>query len=229
MIVDCAYYQDGLRQAKKTIPLEEAAARHGQGGFVWLGLFEPDADELAKMRAAFGLHELAIEDAQALHRRPKIESYDQDVRLVVVRTARHDDESGEVDFGEISIFVAPTFVITVRQGVASELRAARRRLEQRPDLLTSGTASVLWAILDEVVSEYAPVVKELETHILEVEATVFSGAVAPTIRILLVAPPGHRLLPHRPSVARRGHHGHAHHRASGTAAVSARRRGRPGS
>ncbi len=183
MIVDCACYQDGLRQAKNTMPLEEAAARHGQGGFVWLGLFEPDADELAKMRKAFGRHELAIEDAQILHRRPKIESYDQDVRLVVVRTARYNDEAEEVEFGEISIFVAPTFVITVRQGVASELRAARRRLEQRPDLLTLGTASVLWAILDEVVGNYAPVVKELEADVLKVEATVFSGAVAPTERI----------------------------------------------
>ena len=183
MIVDCAYYQDGLRQGENSMPLEEAAGLRGQGGFVWLGLFEPDADELARMREAFGLHELAIEDAQILHRRPKIESYGQDVRLVVVRTARYDDEAEEVEFGEISIFVAPTFVITVRQGVASELRAARRRLEQRPDLLTLGTASVLWAILDEVVSNYAPVVKELETDILEVEATVFSGAVAPTERI----------------------------------------------
>ena len=183
MIVDCAYYQDGLRLGENSMPLEEAAALHGQGGFVWLGLFQPDADELTRTRKAFGLHELAIEDAQALHRRPKIESYDQDVRLVVVRTARYDKEAEEAEFGEISIFVAPTFVITVRQGVASELRAARRRLEQRPDLLTLGTASVLWAILDEVVSEYAPVVKELEADILEVEATVFSGAVAPTERI----------------------------------------------
>jgi magnesium transporter len=183
MIVDCAYYKDGLRQGKSSMPLEEAAALHGQGGFVWLGLFEPDAEELAQIHGAFGLHELAIEDAQILHRRPKIERYDQDVRLVVVRTARYDDQAEEVEFGEISIFVAPTFVITVRQGVASELRAARRRLEQRPDLLTLGTASVLWAILDEVVTEYAPVVKELETDILEVEATVFSGAVAPTERI----------------------------------------------
>ena len=63
------------------------------------------------MREAFGLHELAIEDAQCLHRRPKVERYDQDVRLVVVRTARYDDEAEEVEFGEISIFVAPTFVV----------------------------------------------------------------------------------------------------------------------
>ena len=183
MIIDCAYYQDGLRQRESSMPLEEAAALRGQGGFTWLGLFEPDAEELAQIRDAFGLHELAVEDAQILHRRPKVESYDQDVRLVVVRTARYNDEAEEVEFGEISIFVAPTFVITVRQGVASELRAARRRLEQRPDLLTLGTAAVLWAILDEVVTEYAPVVKELETDILEIEATVFSGAVAPTERI----------------------------------------------
>ena len=183
MIVDCAYYQDGFRLGENSMPLEEAAALRGRGGFVWLGLFEPDAAELAKMRAAFGLHELAIEDAQILHRRPKIESYGQDVRLVVVRTARYNDEAEEVEFGEISIFVAPAFVITVRQGVASELRAARRRLEQRPDLLTLGTASALWAILDEVAGNYAPVVKELEADVLEVEATVFSGAVAPTERI----------------------------------------------
>ncbi len=91
MIVDCAYYQDGFRQGESSVPLEEAAARRGQDGFVWLGLLDPDADELARMREAFGLHELAIEDARALHRRPKIESYDQDVHLVVVRTARYDE------------------------------------------------------------------------------------------------------------------------------------------
>jgi magnesium transporter len=43
--------------------------------------------------------------------------------------------------------------------------------------------SVLWAILDQVVDGYAPVVAELEHDIEQLEATVFSGAVAPTERI----------------------------------------------
>ena len=64
MIVDCAHYRDGLRQRESSLPLAEAAALRGQGGFVWLGLFEPDAAELTQIRKAFGLHELAIEDAQ---------------------------------------------------------------------------------------------------------------------------------------------------------------------
>src|SRR5437016_8533666 len=165
------------------MPLEEAAARCGQGGFVWLGLFEPGEEELAQVRETFGLHELAVEDAQNFHMRPKIELYDQDVQLVILRTARYDDAAEEVQFGEISVFLAPNFVITVRQGVASELRGARQRLEQRPELLAAGSSSALWAILDQVVDDYAPIVAGLERDIDQIEATVFSGAVAPTERI----------------------------------------------
>src|SRR5216684_6939223 len=183
MIIDCAHYQDGRRRDEGAVPLEEAAARCGQGGFVWLGLFEPGEDELDQVRAAFGLHELAVEDAQSFHMRPKIEQYDGDVRLVILRTARYDDAAEEVEFGEISVFLAPTFLITVRQGVASELRGARQRLEQRPELLAAGSSSALWAILDHVVDGYAPVIAGLERDIDQIEATVFSGAVAPTERI----------------------------------------------
>jgi magnesium transporter len=183
MIIDCAHYQDGRRRDEGAVPLEEAAARCGQGGFVWLGLFEPGAGELAQVRDTFGLHELAVEDAQNFHMRPKIELYDQGVMLVILRTARYDDAAEEVEFGEISVFLAPAFVITVRQGVASELRGARQRLEQRPELLAAGSWSALWAILDQVVDDYAPVVAGLERDIDQIEATVFSGSAAPTERI----------------------------------------------
>jgi magnesium transporter len=78
------------------------------------------------------------------------------------------------------------FVITVRQGVASDLHDARLRLERRPELLAEGPGAVLWAILDKVVDDYAPVVEGLERDIEEVEKTVFGGAAAPTERIYLL-------------------------------------------
>jgi magnesium transporter len=183
MIVDCAHYLDGQRQQDGPVSVQDAAARSRDGGFVWLGLFEPDAKEFAQVQAAFGLHELAVEDAQSEHLRPKTELYGGDVRLVILITARYDDDAEEVDFGKISIFLAPTFVIAVRQGVASELRDARQRLEQRPDLMKAGSTAVLWAILDQVVDGYAPVVAGLDTDIDQIEATVFTGTVAPTERI----------------------------------------------
>lgn len=104
MIIDCAHYQDGHRRGDGPLPLPEAAARRAEGGFVWLGLFEPSGEELAQVRDLFGLHELAVADALAHHRRPKIESYSDDLRLVILRTAHYDDDAEGVDFGEIGVF-----------------------------------------------------------------------------------------------------------------------------
>ncbi|HTF50873.1 MAG TPA: CorA family divalent cation transporter, partial [Pseudonocardia sp.] len=183
MIVDCAHYRDGQRQHEAAMPVEQAADRCSQDGFVWLGLFEPKPEELERVRAAFGLHALAIEDAQTFHLRPKIERYEGGVELAVLRTARYDDEREEIDTGEISVFLGENFVITVRKGVASELHGARVRLEKHPELLRAGSASVLWAILDQMVDCYGPVVAELDRDIEQIEATVFSGSAAPTERI----------------------------------------------
>ena len=77
--------------------------------------------ELARVQGQFGLHELAVEDAQTLHLRPKIERYEEgnNVLFAVFRTARYNDEREEIEFGEVSVFVSSRFVITVRQGEAS--------------------------------------------------------------------------------------------------------------
>ena len=187
MIVDCAHYRDGRRQHEGKMAPEEAAAICKQDpGFVWLGMVEPSPAELEHVQDAFGLHELAVEDAQSFHLRPKVETYEGGITFVVLRTARYVDELEEVEFGEVSIFIGPGFIITVRQGVASDLHESRLRLEHHPKLLEEGPSSVLWAILDKIVDDYAPVVEGLELDIEEVEQTVFSGAHAPTQRIYLL-------------------------------------------
>jgi magnesium transporter len=191
VIVDCAHYRDGRRQHEGPMELARAASictADDGSGFVWLGIVEPDAEELEQVQRQFGLHDLAVEDAQSFHLRPKVEQYEDDEKIlfVVLRTARYDDEREEVDFGEVSVFISERFVITVRQGVASDLHGARLRLERRPELLAEGPVAVLWAILDKVVDDYAPVVEGLERDIEEVEKTVFSGAAAPTERIYLL-------------------------------------------
>src|SRR6478609_11084221 len=184
MIVDCAHYLEGRRQhAAKIEPSHAAEIARCEPGFIWMGMVEPSAEELGAVQDEFGLHELAVEDAQSFHLRPKFETYDGGISFVVLRTARYVDEREEVEFGEVSIFIGPGFVITVRQGVASDLHGARLRLEQRPKLLEAGPAAVLWAILDTVVDGYAPVVEGLERDIEDLERTVFSGAAAPTRRI----------------------------------------------
>ena len=188
MIVDCAVYRDGRRQHAGPLDVERAAQICAEtDGFVWLGLFEPDEAELTDVQKRFGLHELAIEDAQTFHLRPKIERYEEgDVLFAVLRTARYVEEREEVDMGEVSVFLSRRFVITVRQGKASDLHGARLRLEARPEFLREGTGAVLWAIIDTIVDGYAPVIEGLEKDVEDVERMVFSGAAAPTERIYLL-------------------------------------------
>jgi magnesium transporter len=153
-------------------------------GFVWIGLVEPDPAELAEVQVRFGLHDLAVEDAQTFHLRPKLEKYEEaDILFAVLRTARYLAESDEVEFGEVSVFLSRRFLITVRHGAASDLHGARQRLERRPELLREGPPAALWAILDKIVDDYAPVVEGLEQDVEEVEATVFGGSAAATERI----------------------------------------------
>ena len=183
MIVDCAHYRDGKRQNEEPLPLEEAPKYCvGRGEFVWLGLKEPSEDELSQVGAMFDLHELALEDAAHAHQRPKMEDYDGSL-FIVLRTTRYDDEREEVEFGEIDVFVGEGYVITVRHGQASELGPARRRLEQRSELLELGPAAVVWAIIDKVVDDYAPVVDGIDTDIGEVETEIFEQGSDATQRI----------------------------------------------
>jgi magnesium transporter len=187
VIVDCAHYRNGHRQQAGPMEIEDAGelARSEQAdGFIWIGLFEPGPEELGAVQSQFGLSELAVEDAQSFHLRPKVEQYDEgEVLFAVLRTAAYVDEREEVQFGEVSVFLSQRFVITVRQGVASDLHGARVRLESRPDLLAHGPAAVLWAILDRIVDDYAPVVQGLEQDVDQVEDTVFGGSPAATERI----------------------------------------------
>jgi magnesium transporter len=186
MIVDSAHYKDGARQHEEALTPEHAAelrnaARPGE--FVWIGIHEPEPGDLERLQSLFGLHELAVEDAQNPHQRPKIEDYDQDV-FIVLKTAHYHEDREEVHFGEIHLFAGPGYVITVRHGPGSELASARQSLEARPDLLNLGASSAVWAVLDKVVDDYIPVVDAIEDDIEEVEKDVFDDDIpAPTARI----------------------------------------------
>ena len=98
MIVDCAHYKDGARQHTGPLPIAEAAARRNDDGFVWLGLHDPDDDELREVAEHFDLPELAVEDAMHAHQRPKLEDYAEGYFLVL-HTARYLDVLGAAQLG----------------------------------------------------------------------------------------------------------------------------------
>jgi magnesium transporter len=178
VVVDCAVYVDGRRQAP--VPPEDALETAvAAGGFVWLGLYEPTEAELAALGDRYGLHPLAIEDAVYAHQRPKLEQYD-DALFMVLKTATYVEHealtatSEVVDTGEVMVFLGENYVITVRHGEHSELTGLRARLEEQRELLCLGPASVLYAVADLVVDTFVEVAGAVTDDVDELEASVFS-------------------------------------------------------
>lgn len=179
---DNAVYVDGHRTADPQGLDETYEILRERRGMAWIGLYRPDADEIRSVAREFGLHELAVEDAISAHQRPKLERYD-DTLFVVLRPARYLDQVEQVEFGELHIFTGPDFVVSIRHAEAPDLGQVRHRLENSPELLRCGPEAILYAILDQVVDEYAPVVAGLENDIDEIEDQLFQGDPAVSRRI----------------------------------------------
>ncbi|MBM9459032.1 magnesium/cobalt transporter CorA [Nocardioides sp. zg-536] len=176
MIIQSGVYRAGQRLELECGPHDYAAMRAAAtepGDFVWLGLYAPDDAELHDVAAAFDLHPLAVEDAAVAHQRPKLETYGSTLFLVL-RTLWYVDSDDAVETGEISIFLGPGFVITVRHGEGASLTGVRRTLEHRTTVLGHGPSAVLYAVCDDVVDGYTAVVADLQIDVDEIEASVFS-------------------------------------------------------
>ncbi|MGE0257049.1 MAG: magnesium/cobalt transporter CorA [Alphaproteobacteria bacterium] len=171
-VIACAVYAGGVRVADIPVDqMSEALAVPDQ--FVWLGLHEPDHALLRQVQAELGLHDLAIEDAVKAHQRPKVESYDRSL-FVVLRTAHVSATDQRTEFGETHVFVGPNFVVTVRHGSLQSHTGLRKHCESTPHLLARGPGYVLYALMDFVVDQYLPVVQQLEEDVQALEEAIFA-------------------------------------------------------
>jgi magnesium transporter len=171
MISNCvAYAADGRKL--RDITLDEISDVLEQPDtFVWIGTVEPDAALLEKLREEFGLHALAIEDAQHAHQRPKIEAYG-DSLFIVVRTAQLQD--GNIEFGETHLFLGARYLVSVRHGTSLSYLPARRNCETKPELLALGPSYGLYAVLDFIVDNYLPIVEDFKQELQALEQNIFA-------------------------------------------------------
>jgi magnesium transporter len=182
MIVDNAVYVAGHRTADPPSLDETFEVMRARNGFAWIGMYRPSPEELQAVADEFDLPPLAVEDALKGHQRAKIEKYGGSTFLAL-RPARYLDADERVEFGELHVFLGADYLITVRHAESPDLALVRKRLEGDPELLAKGPLAVLYAVLDQVVDEYVPVINGLENDIDEIEDQLFNGDQAVSRRI----------------------------------------------
>jgi magnesium transporter len=167
--INCTVYRKGIKLDDIRID-DISEALEEDDTFVWLGLFEPDEELMHLVQDEFDLHDLAVEDAQKAHQRPKIEEYG-DTLFVVLHTVSLADQA--IHFGETHVFVGPRFVITIRHGKSNGYRAVRERAESVPARLATGPGYVLYTLIDFIVDHYQPCMDTLQARFRQVEKELF--------------------------------------------------------
>lgn len=175
VIGDCGVYENGRRRPGR-VPLREAGAvARDTDGFVWIGLQQPRAEDIAEVAAEFSLPALAVEDAVKAHQRPKLDLYD-DVVFVVLKPVRYVDHEEVVEVSEISMFLGRGFVVTVRHGESLVLGQVREELDRADsELLTHGPTAVLYRTADLIVDGYEVTIDDINEDVDDVEGRVFGG------------------------------------------------------
>jgi magnesium transporter len=175
-VVAAGVYNAGQRICDTTI--EEAGDWAKRPGYVvWIGLYEPSPELLRRLQKQFDLHEMAIEDAEQPHQRPKIEQYGEAL-FIVARTAQLVE--GRIAFGETHLFVGRGYIVSVRHGASTSYSKVRVNLEACPIVLSNGADYILYAILDFIVDNYRPVLEAIHAEVDEIEDKLFSSALAET-------------------------------------------------
>ncbi len=164
-VVASSVYVAGRRVADVAIE-ETGDWSRREGHVVWIGLHEPNRDLLLRVQRQFGLHDLAIEDAENPHQRPKVEQYG-DALFIVARTAQLID--GRVAFGETHLFVGKGYIVSVRHGASATYATVREHWESCPTSLAKGEDFILFAILDFIVDNYLPVLEAIEEEVNAIE------------------------------------------------------------
>ena len=173
MLVNCVAYQNGSKLAD--IPVEDISEYVIRPEcFVWVALFDPTREEIDEMAEEFHLHPLAVEDARKGHQRPKIEEYD-DSLFVVLHTleAESNELNAPLTGGEIDIFVGRNYILSVRHRTQKGFGDVRARCEREPALLRHGSGFVLYALMDNIVDRYFPILDGMESELEQIEEQIF--------------------------------------------------------
>lgn len=170
MIVDFATYVEGTRSECGSLDEAVRHARATPGAFVWIGVADPDADQVHALAELLDLPPLAVEDIDRGRQRSTLETY-PGLTVLAVSPLHYDDAREAIETGHVMALTSDRVVLTLRYGQSVGLAPVRAALEQQPELLAYGLAAVGHAVVDRIVDDYGRVLADVE----QIEVAVFEN------------------------------------------------------
>jgi magnesium transporter len=139
---------------------------------LWIDLCDPDPGELKLVTTELDLHDLAVEDALSPRQRPKLDHYHGHLFLNAY-AAHLEAQTGELTTSEVSAFVTPRALVTVRKDDGFDMSAVVARWDDTPELTAYGVSFLLYGLLDFVIDGHFTAVESLDEEIEGLEDLLF--------------------------------------------------------
>ena len=176
MLINCSLYKDGIKQ--KNLTIDEISHWAGkQDHVLWAAFNNVDDFLLDKIQGIFKLNELAVEDTgqpvdfAEQNQIPRIVEY-QNTIFIMANLLEY--KNNQIEAGEMTLFVGSNYILSFRKNSEHRFTNVRDRCEREPDLLKMGPGYILYAILDEVVDRYFPLLNRIEDEMAMIEKEIFT-------------------------------------------------------
>jgi len=156
-------------------------------GLRWVHIEEPRLAHRDWLEQRYDFHALDYEDVYSRNQRPKLDSYD-DYIFIVLQFPIFEKSTGRLLSAELDIFVGPDYLITLPETHLPPLSAMFDRLRNREDLreqnFSKGSGYLLYRIVDANVDASFPMLRKMGNKLDRLEDDIFEGRSSEIVREL---------------------------------------------
>lgn len=166
------YDESGLQETQLAGP-EEFGARPRQFSTRWANVYGAHSPaELSPIGKVFGLHPLAQEDILNNAQRQKLDTYEDNLYLVLHRYELQAD-SLQLTQDQISLIIGRDYILTFQERPSQTFEPIRQRLRAEHAPLRKGGVDMLaYSLIDTVVDSYFGVIEQLNDFAEDLESKI---------------------------------------------------------
>ncbi len=149
--------------------------REQPDAILWADFFDNDPDaECRTLVDSFGLHPLAIQDAQRRRHQPKLEAFG-DHLLILLKGLGPDSEEFEFETIQIAMFVGERFLVTRHSGPSPSIDRLWEQVGQDPSPFANGPDALAMRLSRISVDRYLAKLLTLEPRLEDIEQDIVTS------------------------------------------------------
>lgn len=140
--------------------------------FTWVNIERPTEAAIHDLEKEFGFHELNLEDCLSRTQRPKIDSQDGYI-FIVLHFPRYYKDLKKMTVSELNVFLGKDYIVTLSEGELKPLKNFFKSVKDSPEMLAELTekdsAMILYEIIDSLLVYCFPVLDKISERLSKVD------------------------------------------------------------